>query len=89
MCHRKLVQFSLYQIQNLIAVMPEKQKSLELDGSIGIDVLWEGTSLRGCRVNPVLNSPAEYRRKEDVETAASPSLLALCKSSVTETLLLL
>lgn len=42
--------------------MPEKQKRLELDGSICIGVLWEGTSLRSCRVNTVLKNPRKDRR---------------------------
>lgn len=60
----------------------EKQKRLELNGSICLGILWEGTG-----VNPVLKSLGEDRREEDAETTAFPSLLALFKSHVTETLL--
>ena len=89
MCNRKLHQFSLYQIQNRTAATQghEKQKRLELNGRICLGILWEGTSLKGCRVNPVLKSLGEDRREEDAETAAFPSLLALFKSNLTETLL--
>ncbi|KAK4825058.1 hypothetical protein QYF61_023062 [Mycteria americana] len=78
--HRK----GLSEYMNLTAVTQghEKQRRLELNGSICLGILWEGTSPKGCRVNPALKSLGEDWRDKDAETAAFPSPLALFKSNV-------
>lgn len=61
----------------------------ELNGHIHLGIVGKGTSLKGCRINPVPKSLGEGRREEDAEITALPSLLALFKSNVSETLPLL
>lgn len=49
---------------------------VELNGCICLGVLVEGTSLTGCRVNPVLKSLGKGRRGEDNRcTAITPGPL--------------